>query len=150
MLERISDEKLNSLSKDAVVLIYNQLFDSFIKLSEDNKAILEQSEKQQRQLEDAYIMHTFGRKPVELVSGEGMRVVDDKGREYLDFIGGIGVISLGHCHPALVKAVSSASFMTSKACRAAQFSEEPSITCHGAYVEFVSLMNSAKSSNLVS
>ena len=52
MLERISDEKLNSLSKDAVVLIYNQLFDSFIKLSEDNKAILEQSEKQQRQLED--------------------------------------------------------------------------------------------------
>ena len=62
--------------------------------------------EQQRQLEDAYIMHTFGRKPVELVSGHGMRVVDDAGREYLDFIGGIGVVSLGHCHPALVDALS--------------------------------------------
>lgn len=62
--------------------------------------------EEQQQLEDAYVMHTFGRKPVELVEGKGMRVFDDAGREYLDFIGGIGVISLGHCHPALVKAVS--------------------------------------------
>ncbi len=59
--------------------------------------------QEQQQLEDAYVMHTFGRKPVELVRGEGMRVWDDAGNEYLDFIGGIGVISLGHCHPALVK-----------------------------------------------
>ncbi|MBQ9000971.1 MAG: acetylornithine/succinylornithine family transaminase [Eggerthellaceae bacterium] len=59
--------------------------------------------QQQQQLEEAYVMHTFGRKPVELVRGEGMRVWDDAGKEYLDFIGGIGVISLGHCHPALVK-----------------------------------------------
>ena len=62
--------------------------------------------EQQRALEDVYVMHTFGRKPVELVEGEGMRVRDCEGRELLDFIGGIGVISLGHCHPALVKAVS--------------------------------------------
>lgn len=62
--------------------------------------------QEQQQLEDAYVMHTFGRKPVELVEGQGMRVRDDVGNEYLDFIGGIGVISLGHCHPALVKAVS--------------------------------------------
>ena len=62
--------------------------------------------EQQQQLEESYVMHTFGRKPVELVKGDGMRVWDDKGAEYLDFIGGIGVISLGHCHPALVKAVS--------------------------------------------
>ena len=61
--------------------------------------------EEQKNLEDVYVMHTFGRKPVELVRGEGMRVWDDEGREYLDFIGGIGVISLGHCHPALVKAV---------------------------------------------
>lgn len=61
--------------------------------------------EQQQQLEEAYVMHTFGRKPVELVRGEGMRVWDDAGNEYLDFIGGIGVISLGHCHPALVKAL---------------------------------------------
>lgn len=61
---------------------------------------------EQRELEDVYVMHTFGRKPVELVEGDGMHVRDDEGRDYLDFIGGIGVISLGHCHPALVKAVS--------------------------------------------
>lgn len=62
--------------------------------------------EQQKQLEATYVMHTFGRKPVELVEGKGMRVWDDAGNEYLDFIGGIGVISLGHCHPALVKALS--------------------------------------------
>ena len=59
--------------------------------------------EEQKQLEETYVMHTFGRKPVELVRGEGMRVWDDEGNEYLDFIAGIGVISLGHCHPALVK-----------------------------------------------
>ena len=62
--------------------------------------------EQEKQLEDAYVMHTYGRKPVQLVRGEGMRVYDDAGREYLDFISGIGVISLGHCHPALVKVIS--------------------------------------------
>ena len=61
--------------------------------------------QQQQQLESAYVMHTFGRKPVEFVRGEGMRLWDDQGKEYLDFLSGIGVISLGHCHPALVKAV---------------------------------------------
>ena len=48
-------------------------------------------------------MGTFARKPVEFVSGNGMTLTDDKGKQYLDFIGGIGVISLGHCAPALVK-----------------------------------------------
>ena len=62
--------------------------------------------EQQKQLEETYVMHTFGRKPVQLVEGQGMRVRDDAGNEYLDFIGGIGVISLGHCHPALVKTLS--------------------------------------------
>ena len=61
---------------------------------------------QQQELENQYVMHTFGRKPVEFVSGEGMRLTDDEGNLYLDFIGGIGVISLGHCHPKLVDAIS--------------------------------------------
>ena len=61
---------------------------------------------EQQQLESQYVMHTFGRKPVQLVEGAGMRVRDDEGKEYLDFIAGIGVISLGHCHPALVAAIS--------------------------------------------
>ena len=62
--------------------------------------------QQQQALEETYVMHTFGRKPVELVEGQGMVVRDSEGRAYLDFIGGIGVIILGHCHPALVKALS--------------------------------------------
>ena len=61
--------------------------------------------EQQKNLEETYVMHTFGRKPVEFVRGEGMRLWDDEGNEYLDFLSGIGVISLGHCHPALVKAL---------------------------------------------
>lgn len=60
---------------------------------------------EEKKLEDKYIMHTFGRKPVQLVRGEGMKVWDDAGNEYLDFIAGIGVNSLGHCHPALVAAL---------------------------------------------
>ena len=51
-------------------------------------------------------MGTFARKPVELVRGSGMAVFDDEGREYLDFIGGIGAVSLGHCHPAVTAALS--------------------------------------------
>lgn len=57
------------------------------------------------QLENEYVMPTFARKPVELVRGKAMEVFDDKGDAYLDFIGGIGVVSLGHCHPALVSAI---------------------------------------------
>lgn len=56
-------------------------------------------------LESEYLMPTYGRKPVMLVSGKGMVVVDDKGEEYLDFVSGVGAVSLGHCHPAVVKAL---------------------------------------------
>ena len=61
--------------------------------------------QQQQQLEETYVMHTFGRKPVDLVEGSGVYVMDDTGKTYLDFISGIGVISLGHCHPRLVEAL---------------------------------------------
>lgn len=60
---------------------------------------------QQKELESQYLMSTFGRKPVELVSGSGMEAFDDEGNAYLDFIGGIGVLSLGHCHPQVVAAI---------------------------------------------
>ena len=51
------------------------------------------------------IMHTYGRKPVMFVRGEGMRVYDDDGREYLDFVSGIGAVGLGHAHPAVTAAM---------------------------------------------
>ena len=50
-------------------------------------------------------MGTYARKPVELVRGRGMRVEDAEGRTYLDFVSGVGAVSLGHCHPALVSAI---------------------------------------------
>lgn len=58
-----------------------------------------------KKLDDTFIMHTFKRKPVCLVEGKGVEVTDDEGKTYLDFIAGIGVDSLGHCHPAVVKAI---------------------------------------------
>jgi acetylornithine/N-succinyldiaminopimelate aminotransferase len=51
------------------------------------------------------IIQTYGRKPVMFVRGEGMRLYDDEGREYLDFVSGIGAVNLGHAHPAVTAAL---------------------------------------------
>jgi predicted acetylornithine/succinylornithine family transaminase len=51
-------------------------------------------------------MPVYERVPVTLVRGKGVNVWDDKGKRYLDFVSGIAVNSLGHCHPAVVRAVS--------------------------------------------
>lgn len=60
-----------------------------------------------QELESKYYMRTFEhvRLPVTLAKGQGARVWDDKGREYLDFVGGWAVTSLGHCHPAVAGAI---------------------------------------------
>ncbi|MFC1982021.1 aspartate aminotransferase family protein [Chloroflexota bacterium] len=58
-----------------------------------------------QELEHKYFMHTFDRIPITLVRGEGVRAWDENGREYLDFVAGWAVNSLGHCHPAVIKAV---------------------------------------------
>lgn len=60
---------------------------------------------EERHLEQTYVMDTYARKPVELVSGRGMEVTDAEGRTYLDFVAGVGAVSLGHCHPAVVDAL---------------------------------------------
>jgi len=52
-----------------------------------------------------HVMATYGRFPLTLVEGQGVRVRDDAGREYLDFCMGIAVCSLGHCHPRIVNAI---------------------------------------------
>lgn len=52
-----------------------------------------------------HTMSTYRRWPVEFVSGRGSTLCDDAGREYVDFVAGIAVASLGHAHPALVSAV---------------------------------------------
>jgi acetylornithine/N-succinyldiaminopimelate aminotransferase len=56
-------------------------------------------------LEQRYLMQTYRRAPVELVRGEGALLWDAEGKEYLDFLTGISVCSVGHCHPAVVEAV---------------------------------------------
>ena len=48
---------------------------------------------------------TYARFGVTFVRGEGARLWDDEGHEYLDFLCGISVTSVGHCHPAVVEAV---------------------------------------------
>lgn len=58
-----------------------------------------------QELEHRYYMPTFERLPLTLVRGQGARVWDEDGRQYLDFVGGWAVDSLGHCHPAVVAAV---------------------------------------------
>jgi predicted acetylornithine/succinylornithine family transaminase len=55
---------------------------------------------------DRVLFRNYKRAPVAFSHGRGVRLYDLEGREYLDFIGGIAVSSLGHAHPALVKAIS--------------------------------------------
>ncbi|MBN2240989.1 MAG: aspartate aminotransferase family protein [Dehalococcoidales bacterium] len=57
------------------------------------------------ELDKKYYMQTIVRHPLTLVRGEGLRVWDDKGKEYLDCVGGLAVNCLGHCHPVVVNAL---------------------------------------------
>jgi len=52
-----------------------------------------------------HLMPTYARYPVRFVRGEGARLWDDDGHEYLDFLSGISVSSVGHCHPRVVEAI---------------------------------------------
>jgi acetylornithine/N-succinyldiaminopimelate aminotransferase len=56
-------------------------------------------------LEDSSVIHSYARQPVEFVRGEGARLWDVDGNEYLDFLCGISVTNIGHCHPRVVAAV---------------------------------------------
>jgi acetylornithine/N-succinyldiaminopimelate aminotransferase len=58
-----------------------------------------------QELEREAVMGTYARNPVEFVRGQGTRLWDDEGNGYLDFLGGISVAQLGHCHPAVVDAI---------------------------------------------
>jgi len=51
------------------------------------------------------LAQTYGRMNMVLVKGEGCKVWDVEGKEYLDFVAGIGVCNLGHCHPKVVRAI---------------------------------------------
>ena len=55
--------------------------------------------------ESRHVLQTYKRNPITFVRGQGVRLYDVDGREYLDLLSGIGVASLGHGHPALARAV---------------------------------------------
>jgi acetylornithine/N-succinyldiaminopimelate aminotransferase len=54
---------------------------------------------------DTYLTPNYARYPIEFARGEGARLWDADGTEYLDFLTGISVSSVGHCHPAVVAAI---------------------------------------------
>ena len=56
-------------------------------------------------LDAEHVMGTYPRVPVAFVRGEGTKLFDIEGREYLDFLSGLAVVSLGHGHPAVAEAV---------------------------------------------
>ena len=55
--------------------------------------------------EARHVLQTYRRSPVTFVRGQGVRLYDAEGREYLDLLSGIGVASLGHAHPGLARAI---------------------------------------------
>jgi len=57
------------------------------------------------ELDKKYVMHTYARIPLVIDKGNGVRVQDKEGKEYLDFISGIGVNAIGHCHPKVLNAI---------------------------------------------
>jgi acetylornithine/N-succinyldiaminopimelate aminotransferase len=56
-------------------------------------------------LERAHAIPTYVRNPVQFVRGSGCRLWDSEGNEYLDFLAGISVLNIGHCHPRMVEVV---------------------------------------------
>ena len=58
-----------------------------------------------KEIESQYYMHTFNRQPIVIERGEGMRVWDVNGKEYLDMTSGLAVNNLGHSHPSVTNAI---------------------------------------------
>ncbi len=58
-----------------------------------------------KRLDDGYLLPVYARLPVTLVRGQGVHVWDADGKKYLDFLAGIAVNALGHCHPKMVRAI---------------------------------------------
>jgi acetylornithine aminotransferase len=61
----------------------------------------------EKTLDDTYLMPTYARKNVEFVRGEGVRLYDDTGRDYIDCLAGIACASCGHANPAVSSAIAS-------------------------------------------
>jgi predicted acetylornithine/succinylornithine family transaminase len=58
-----------------------------------------------QELERRYAIATYARNPVQFIRGSGVRLWDEEDNEYLDFLAGISVLNVGHCHPRVIEAV---------------------------------------------
>lgn len=58
----------------------------------------------------SHVMSTYARQPLAFDKGEGVFLIDGTGKRYLDALAGVAVISVGHCHPKLAKAISDQAF----------------------------------------
>ena len=56
-------------------------------------------------LTEKHVAQTYGRYPIALIRGKGTKVWDKNNKQYLDFVSGLAVDNLGHCHPAVVSAI---------------------------------------------
>ncbi|HEY7164975.1 MAG TPA: aspartate aminotransferase family protein [Candidatus Binatia bacterium] len=101
-------------------------------------------------LTDQYVARTYTRYPIALVRGKGARVWDADGKEYLDFLAGIAVNALGHCHPAVVRAIQQQSrklLHVSNLYHIAPQSELARELCRHSFAERVFFCNSGAEAN---
>jgi acetylornithine/N-succinyldiaminopimelate aminotransferase len=101
-------------------------------------------------LTDKYVARTYARIPIALVRGKGTRVWDADGKEYLDFLAGIAVNSLGHCHPAILRAIRQQSkrlLHASNLYHILPQSELARELCHHSFAERVFFCNSGAEAN---
>ena len=101
-------------------------------------------------LTDKYVARTYARIPIALVRGKGTRVWDADGKEYLDFLAGIAVNSLGHCHPAILRAIREQSkklLHVSNLYHILPQSELARELCHHSYADRVFFCNSGAEAN---
>ena len=58
-----------------------------------------------KEMATEYIINTYGDRSLAFIKGEGPYLWDADGKKYLDFLGGLAVNGLGHCHPKVVAAI---------------------------------------------
>lgn len=108
----------------------------------DTKQLLEWSAK--------YHTPNYGRVPICLVRGDGVRVWDSDGREYLDFAAGIAVVALGHCHPRVTGAIREAAatlLHVSNLYHTAPQTHLAKLLCEHSFAERVFFCNSGAEAN---
>lgn len=99
---------------------------------------------------DKYIMKTYGRYPIVPVKGAGCRLWDVDGKEYLDFLGGVAVNNLGHCHPKVVAALQKQAaelIHCSNYCQIPQQIELAELLCNHSFADKAFFCNSGAEAN---